>query len=396
MKLAARVGTAQRTTARTALRLALANLHRPGAQTANIVLSMGLGLTVLVAVVVVEGNLTRQIRETLPAEAPGFYFIDIQPDQVAPFEATVRGIPGVRKVERVPMLRGRISEVNGVPANRVKAAQDVAWVLRNDRGLTWAARPPADARVVDGTWWPPDYSGPPLISFDEKAARGMGIGIGDTLTINILGRPITARIANLRQIEWGTMQLNFVIVFSPGVIEKAPQTHIATVQLARSAESAVEDAVTSRFSNITAIRVHDVLDTLSRLMDRVAGAVRLTAGITVLAGALVLGGAIAGGHRRRLYDAVVLKVLGARRRQVLATFLVEYGLLAAATALAATVLGSVAGWAVLTKVMHADWTLLPGPVAMTAVGAGLFIVAMALAGTWRVLGQKAAPLLRNE
>jgi putative ABC transport system permease protein len=396
MRLAARAGTRRRGGTGTELRLALANLHRPGAQTANIVLSMGLGLTVLVAVVVVEGNLTRQIRQTLPAEAPGFYFIDIQPDQVAPFEAAVRSVPGVRRIERVPMLRGRITEVNGVPAERVRAASDVAWVLRSDRGLTWSARPPEGTRVVAGEWWPPDYSGPPLISLDERAARGIGIGVGDTLTVNILGRPLTARIANLREIVWDSLQLNFVVMFSPGVIEKAPQTHIATVHLAPAAEDRVEDAVTGRFANITAIRVRDVLDTLSQLMERVAGAVRVTAGITVLAGALVLAGAIAGGHRRRLYDAVVLKVLGARRRQVVATFLVEYGLLAAATALAAAVLGSVAGWAVLTKVMRAEWTLLPGPVAATALGAGLFIVALALAGTWRVLGQKAAPLLRNE
>lgn len=396
MYLASRLNTASRSRRRTALRLALANLHRPGAQTANIVLSMGLGLTVLVAVVVVEGNLTQQIKGTLPANAPGFYFIDIQPDQVAPFEAIVRGVEGVRELNRVPMLRGRITKVNNVPSRNVDVARDVAWVLRNDRALTWSARPPDGARLVAGAWWPADYKGPPLISFDERAARGMGVGIGDTLEINVLGRPITARIANLREIVWGTMQLNFVIILSPGVIEAAPQTHIATLMLDRQAENLVENAVTKRFANITAIRVQDILTTLTELMERVAGAVRVTASITVLAGALVLGGAIAGGHRRRVYDAVVLKVLGARRKQILGTFLMEYAFLALSTAVAAAIVGSIAGWAVLTKVMRADWTPVPEAVLLTALGASLFIIAMALAGTWRILGQKAAPLLRNE
>jgi putative ABC transport system permease protein len=376
--------------------LALANLHRPGAQTANIVLSLGLGLTVLVAVVVVEANLTRQIRETLPAKAPGYFFIDIQPHQVAPFEKTVRAIDGVSTLDRVPMLRGRITAVKGVPSKQVKVTPDVAWVLRNDRGLTWSAEPPENAKIIEGSWWPEDYSGPPLISFDARAARGFGVGVGDSLTINVLGRPITAQIANLREIGWGTMQINFVIIFSPGVIERAPQTHIATVQLTPDSERAVEAAVAKQFANITAIRVRDILEKLTDLTERIADAVRLTAGITVLAGALVLGGAIAGGQQRRLYDAVILKVLGARRRDVLASLFLEYLFLAVSTAFAAAIMGSIAGWAVLTRVMRIVWAPMPESVLITASGACLFIVAVALAGTWRVLGQKAAPMLRND
>jgi putative ABC transport system permease protein len=268
--------------------------------------------------------------------------------------------------------------------------------LRNDRGLTWAAQPPENAKIVEGSWWPRHYSGPPLISFDARAARGFGIGVGDKITINVLGRPIDARIANLREISWGTMQMNFVIIFSPGVIEKAPQTHIATLRLTPESESEVEAAVARQFANITAIRVGDILEKLTELMERIADAVRLTAGITVLAGALVLGGAIAGGQHRRLYDAVILKVLGARRRNVLASLFLEYLFLAVSTGFAAAIMGSVAGWAVLTKVMRIDWAPVPETVLTTTLVASLFIIGMALAGTWRVLGQKAAPMLRND
>jgi len=391
MRLAARAGGG-----RAMVRLALANLHRPGAQTANVVLSMGLGLTVLVSVVVVEGNIARQITGALPARAPAYYFIDIQPDQVAPFERTVRAVPGVEAIQRTPMLRGRITAIDGTPVEQASVAQNVRWVVRSDRGLTWAAAPPEGTRLVEGEWWPADYAGPPLISLHAETARGFGVGIGDTLTVNVLGRAITARIASLREIDWGSYRLNFVIVFSPGVIEKAPQTHIATVHVDPASEEAVGRAVADRFHNITAIRVRDVLQSLSGLMERIAGAVRLTAAITVLAGALVLGGAVAAGNHRRIYDAVVLKVLGARRRQVVGSLLLEYGVMAAATALIAALAGSVAAWAVLTQVMRAEWTPLPGAVAATALAAALAIVALALAGTWRALGRKPAPLLRNE
>jgi putative ABC transport system permease protein len=289
-----------------------------------------------------------------------------------------------------------VLKVNGVPAGEVRASKDTAWVLRRDRGLTWTRAMPAQTKLVAGAWWPPDYAGPPLVSVAANAAEGIGVGVGDTLTVDVLGRPITARIASLRDVEWGTLQLNFVMVFSPGALERAPQTHIATVHAPPDAETALEAAVAARFPHVTAIRVREVLQGIQDIMGRIAGAVRLTAGITVLAGALVLGGAIAAGHRRRVYEAVILKVLGARRREVLGAYLMEYGLLAAATTLIAAVIGSVAAWAVLTRVMRAEWTFLPGAVALTAAVAAILTLGLGFAGTWRALGQKAAPLLRNE
>ena len=378
------------------VRLALANLHRPGAPTAGIVLSLGLGLTVLVTVALIEGNLARQIRETMPERAPAFYFIDIQPHQVRPFERAVGAIAGVGEVRQVPMLRGRITAINGTPAARAKVDADFAWVLGSDRGLTWARAKPEGTRLTAGEWWPADYRGPPLISFAAGAANGFGIGVGDTLTLDILGRPITATIANLRDVEWRSLRLNFIIILSPGVIENAPQTHIATVHAAPDAEAAVERTVADRFANVSAIRVREVLQTVSEILDRIAAAVGVMTAITVLAGALVLGGAIAAGHRRRVYEAVVLKVLGARRRDVLAGYLIEYGFLGLATAALGAGLGTVAAWLVLTRVMHAGWVFLPATVAAMALAACVFVLAAGFWGTWRALGHKAALWLRNE
>lgn len=379
---------------RPVLRLALANVHRPAAPTASVLVSLGMGLSVLVAVALVEGNIGRQIGERLPGVAPSFYFIDIQPDQAADFDRTAAAT-GAGDVQRVPTVRARIVKVNGEPADRRAVRPEVAWVLRGDRALTYAGAMPPKTRVVAGQWWPADYAGPPLVSFDAEAARGMGVGVGDTLTVNVLGREITARIANLRAIDWGDLTMNFVLIFAPGTLEAAPHTHIAAAHVDPAREEALFKAVTDRFPNVSAVRVRDALEAAARIVGQVGIAVRLTAGITIAVGALVLAGAVAAGHRRRVYDAVVLKVLGATRRQVGLAFLAEYGIVGLLAALMAAGIGTLAAWALVTRTMGMEWHFLPGTVA--AVGALGIVVTMAFgfAGTFRALGQKAAPLLRN-
>jgi putative ABC transport system permease protein len=377
------------------LRLALANLYRPGAPTTQIVLSLGIGLTVLVAVALVQGNLGHQIRERLPAEAPAYFFIDIQPAQLAGFHAIVRGIPGARS-EEVPMMRGRITRLNGTPVERAPVAPDARWALRSDRGLTYSATLPKGSQLAAGAWWPPDYSGPPLISFDAGLARGMGLTVGDTLTVNLLGREITARIANLRSINWERLGINFAIVFAPGTLEHAPQTDLAAVYLPPAEEETLVRRVTAQFPNVSAIHVREALAAVGRVVGLIGGAVRLTALVTVVAGALVLGGAIAAGHRRRVYDAVVLKVLGATRGLILSGFLVEHGLLGALAGLVAGGLGTFAAYLLVTRLMDTDWVFLPAPLLWTvALAMGLTMI-LGFAGTWRALGAKPAPFLRNE
>ncbi len=380
---------------RTALRLALANLHRPGAPTGSVVASLGLGLTVLVAIALVEANLARQLRDELPLNAPGFYFIDIQPDQMDDFTRLVEAHPGARDLQRVPMLRGRIAAVNGTPSERLNIPPDIAWVFRGDRGLTWSAAPPDESPLVAGDWWPLDYNGAPLVSLDAEVGRLMGIGPGDRLSINILGREVEVEIANLRVIDWSQLGINFVMVFSPGLLESAPQTFIATLRADQGAEDDIERAVTDRFANVSSIRVKEVLAMVTELLGHIAAALRVAGAVALAAGVLVLAGAVAAGHRRRIYDAVVLKVLGARRADVARAFLAEYGLLGGVTSLIAGAIGSLAGFLILTEVMHMPFVFLPQPVIATALGAAVITLAFGFAGTWRALGQKAAPLLRN-
>ena len=378
------------------LRRALADLAGPAAPTRSVVLSLGIGLTVLVAVASVQGNLRHELAETMPAAAPSFYFIDIQPDQLADFTALVKAEPGFADLDSVPMLRGRIVRLKDIPVEKLPPPSEERWVLEGDRGLTWSAAPPRGSKLVEGSWWPADYRGAPLISLDSDVAHAFGLELGDHLSVNLLGREITGTIANLRVVDWSTLAINFVMVFSPGILESAPQTHIATVRVAADRELDLERRVTDRFPNISAIRVKEALASVGRIVDGLSAAVGAMAGIALIAGIAVLSGAVLADRRRRIYDAVVLKVLGATRGNLLAGLALEYGLLGLATAVIALILGSIAAYGFVRWVMEGDFVLLPGvALATAATGAGLAIL-IGLLGTWRALSQKAAPLLRND
>lgn len=378
------------------MRLALANLHRPGAATVSVVLSLGLGMTVLVAIALIEGNLSRQINERVPLEAPAFFFIDIQQDQAERFDAAVKAADPTAETQRAAMVRGRISKLNGIPSDQVTIAPEAEWAVRGDRGLSMAATPPADSRIVAGTWWPQDYQGPPLVSMDANIARGLGLKVGDTVTINVLGRDLTATIASLREIDWASLSMNFTFILSPGSLAGAPHSYIATVRAEPQAEEAVEKRVTDLLPNVSSIRVKEALDALKTVVASAGAAVRAAAGITLVAGALVLAGAVAAGHRRRVYEAVVLKVLGATRRDLWRAFLIEYGILGMATGLIAGLIGSLAAWAILVLVMHAHWQFLPGIAAATVAICLAATLLIGFAGTWHALGAKVSPYLRND
>ena len=378
------------------LRLAIANLHRPGAATSSVVLSLGLGLTLLVAVSLIDGNISKQVSDELPERAPSFFFVDIGPDQVDGFEALVRASEGVEEFNRVPMLRGKITQVAGVAAEDLNVPANVKWALQGDRGITYSSDMPAGSTLVRGEWWPKDYKGKLLVSFSEDLAQGFGVGPGDNITVNILGRNLTAEIANTREIDWTTVGINFVLVFSPGVLESAPHTYLATVSLDGAHEAALQRTVTRAYPNITSVRVKEALEAVNGMVQDFALAVRAISMVTLIAGVLVLGGAMAAGHRRRVYDAVVLKVLGATRRRILTAYLYEYALLGFGTAVIASAAGGFVAWLVITQVMDARWTFLPGTLIATVLGASVLTIVLGLMGTWQALSAKAAPVLRAE
>jgi putative ABC transport system permease protein len=378
------------------VRLGLGNLYRPGSATPLMLVSVGLGLSTLAAVALIQGNIRAQILEQLPTNAPSFYFIDIQNDQLARFADLVKSQPGASDFQEVPSLRARVVAVNGVPAEQVNATPETRFALSGDRGLTYAARPPEGTRIVAGAWWPPDYSGPPLVSFDAGLAKGWGVHVGDTIRVNVLGRDIDLKVANLRDIQWRSLSINYFMVASPGLLGQAPHTHIATIRVPAAGQGALLRAVTDAFPNVSGILVTDVLAAVAALLDRISAALAATGSLTLAAGALVLVAAVAAGQRRRTQEAVLLKVLGASFGQIRGAWLVEFGTLGLTAGVIAALVGTAASYGVMRFVMHAEWAFLPGTLAATLIVCLAVMLGIGYIGTARALRAKAAPLLRNE
>ena len=381
------------------LRLVLANIHRPGALTPSVVLSLGLGLALLVTLLEIDGNLRNQFVAAMPDKAPSVFFVDIQDADAARFDAFAGKAAPDARYERVPMLRGRIVSAGGIRAEDLKAAPNAAWVLQSDRGITYAADVPAGSRVVAGEWWKPDYQGPPLVSFENKIADGLGLKIGDPVVINVLGRNITATLANLRAVEWQSLGINFVLVFSPGSFRGAPHTHIATFTYPGGTTVAQEIALlkqaATEFPTVTAVRVREALEAVAKVVLDLTLAIRGASAITLIAAVLVLAGALATGHRHRVYDAVVLRMLGATRWRLLAAYALEYLLIGLAAAIVGVMAGSLAAYLVMTEVMNLSFTWLPVPALTATICAAALTIVFGLVGTFSALGQKPAPVLRH-
>ncbi|GAB1580567.1 ABC transporter permease [Phyllobacterium phragmitis] len=382
----------------TALRLAIGNIHRPGALTPSVILSLGLGLALLVALALIDGNLRRQISQSIPEQAPNFFFVDIQSTEVDGFRKLLQEAAPDGKIVSAPMLRGRIVQFNGVDVSKLTIPPQGAWVLRGDRGITYARNIPENSTLTEGQWWPQDYSGEPLVSFSAQEARELGLKLGDTVTVNVLGRNVTARIANFRQVQWESLAINFVMVFSPNTFAGAPHAWLATLtepDATPEREAEILRKVTQAFPAVTSVRVKDAIDVANDLVSQLATAIRAAAAVALAASVLVLGGALAAGNRARIHDAVVLKTLGATRRTLIKAFSLEYLILGLATAVFALLAGGIAGWYVVARVMRLQAQFLPDVALSTVVIALVLTVGFGLAGTWRVLGHKAAPVLRN-
>jgi putative ABC transport system permease protein len=382
----------------TMLRLAITNIHRPGALTPSVVMSLGLGLAVLVTITQIDGNLRRQFLAALPDHAPSFYFIDIPATEADRFNAFLKKTAPDSTVEEVPMLRGRIVSARGVRAEELKPSTDSEWVLQSDRGLTSTGEIPKGSKIVEGEWWSADYDGPPLISIEKKIAEGLKLKIGDEIIVNVLGRDIVARIANMRTIDWQGLGINFVLVFSPNAFKGAPHTHIATLTEAHpdsTEDAAIVKAVADAFPTVTSVRVREALETVGTVITNLVLAIRGASAVTLISAVLVLGGALAAGHRHRVYDAVILKTLGATRARLLGAYALEYLMIGFATAIFGVIAGSVAAWLIVTRLMTLSFVWQAGSAAGVVASALMVTVGLGLAGTLVALNQKPAAVLRN-
>jgi putative ABC transport system permease protein len=382
----------------TMLRLAISNIYRPGALTPSVVLSLGLGLAVLVTITQIDDNLRRQFLAALPERAPSFYFIDIPSSESERFGAFLKQVAADSTIEEVPMLRGRIVAARGVKADELKASHDSEWVLQSDRGLTYTGEIPKGSKIVEGEWWGADYHGPPLVSMEKKIADGLKLKIGDEIVVNVLGRDIPAKIANLRNIDWQGLGINFVLVFSPNAFKGAPHSHVATLTEAHSdpaGDAKIIKQVADAFPMVTSVRVREALETIGTVVSNLALAIRGASAVTLISAILVLGGALAAGHNHRVYDAVILKTLGATRVRLLGAYALEYLMIGFATAIFGVIAGSVAAWLIVTRLMTLSFVWQAGSAAAVVAAALVVTVGLGLAGTLLALNQKPATVLRN-
>ncbi len=375
-----------------ALRLALAAIADPRGEALPVVLSLGLGLSVLASVGQIDGNLRAAFTNELPARAPSFFFVDIQPDQITAFRALVRDDPEVTRVQAAPMLRGIITRINGQPAEEVAGHH---WVLEGDRGVTYSAKQPSDVTLTAGAWWPEDYDGPPQVSFSADEAAEMGLKLGDTITVNILGRDITATITSFRAVHFESAGMGFVMSMDPAAIAAAPHSWIATVYAAPQAEPRVLAAVSDRWPNVTAISIREGIDEVIKLVSGIAAGVRIGALATLVTGILVLIGAAAAGQPARNYEAAVLKTVGATRGRILTSFLLRAGLLGLAAGLVATASGIAGAYAVMRWVMETEFAVIWGNVAVIILGGIGATLGAGVGFALAALGAKPSGILRG-
>lgn len=385
-----------------AWRHGIASLHRPGGETALVVVALGLGVMLLVAVGLLEASLDRQLDREHRRERPSFFFVDIQTDQRDAFARLLARLDAGRRPELIPLVRARLAGVKGEPVTRAmidrrREGGQAPWYLTREYMLTAASSPPVSNTVVRGRWWTAEEAASaPRISVEDGLAERLGVGVGDRLTFDVQGMPVEAEVMSLRKVDWQTLSTNFFVIFSQGALDGAPTTYVATARVPPDAETSVQDAVVAAFPNVTPIPVGDVLARVSELLAHIGLAIRAVALLAVAAGAVVMVGALAATRYQRLYESVVLRALGATRGLVARAFAVEYACLGAAAGLGGTALAVLLAWVVLRFVLDVPWTFDPLPVLLGVVLATALALAVGFLTTFRLLGERPLTVLRRD
>ena len=376
-------------------RLALANLHRPGAQTQALVVALGLGLTLFVTLAAIQTSINNEIKNSVPDRAPSFFALDIPREGKAQFRQMVTEADPKATINMIPALRGTIVEFGGQRVDQLEELPEGAWILNGDRGLTYSGVMPNGSEIVAGAWWPEDYKGPALVSLEAEAAESLGVGVGDSLTISLLGVEIPAKIASLRTVKWDNFGLNYVMVFSPGSLDAAPHNMVATLAVSKQAERILAKSIPPAFPSSSLIEVGEVTAQITILLTQMAQAIAAAASIAILAGIAVLVGAIAAARQSRIYDSVIMKMLGSTRRQILGAQALEYGVLAVVLGLVSLLLGMLAAYYVVVEIF--DFSFAPdySILALTLIGGAGLTFVLGILGSLPILAARPSEALRS-
>jgi putative ABC transport system permease protein len=385
---------------------AIGNIVRPGSQAVGVMMAIGVGVMAIVTVGMIEHSLVHRVQDSRPTDAPTFFFIDIQADQADAFAALLHKETGAH-AELTPLIRSRLRAINGERVAVEGPAEEQAdeqkenrrrnWYLSREYVLTFTERLPKDNVVVKGQWWEPGRKAAgPLISIEEEAARHLDLDIGSSVELEIQGVSLEAQVSSIRKVEWGNFSTNFYMIVSPGALDGAPFTYVATVRVPPSQEVALQRAVVMAFPNVTALNIGDVMDSFTRVLDRLSLAIRAVALFCVLAGGLVMATALTATRYRRLYESVVLKALGATRGVIVRAFAFEYLLLGAVAGGIGVLMAVGLSWAVLRFVLDSPWSVRPGLLLTGLCMTMILTVVVGFLSTFRILGQRPLAVLRHE
>jgi len=377
------------------LRLALTNLYRPGAQTTALVVALGLALTLFVTLAGIQTSLSNEMKNRVPDRAPDLFVLDVPSYEGDRLRAVVNNEAADAELNIVPALRGTVVSYGG---RRVTDREDIpgdAFLLRGERGVTYSATLPEGSELIKGEWWAADYAGPLLVSLDAEQAEVLNLDVGDMLTVSVLGREMQARIASLRRINWDTMGFNYVMVFSPSGLANAPHSLTATITLNGDNKGQVARSLLAGFPNVPVIETSEILNKVRSLLEQMSAAIVAAASITILAGIAVLIGAISASRQMRSYDSIILKTLGATRRQILVTQALEYGLIAAVLAIISLLLGMTAAWFVIIQVFEFGWAPDWGIVLATLLGGATITLGIGLVSSLSLMALRPAQALQR-
>ncbi len=376
-------------------RLALANLHRPGAQTQALVVALGLGLTLFVTLAAIQTSINNEIKRNVPQKAPSFFVLDIPRGDATRFTQMVRATAPNADINMIPALRGTVVAFAGQRVADLKEIPEGAWILNGDRGLTYSIDIPKGSEVVAGKWWAADYKGPPLVSIYKDVADALKLQVGDSVTVSVLGVEVAAKISSIREVKWENFGLNYALVFSPGTFDTAPHNMAATLTVPKSAEGPLAKSIPPAFPSASIIEVGEVVSQVGTILSQMAQAIAAAASIAIFSGIAVLIGAIAAARQSRIYDSVILKLLGSTRRQILTAQALEYGALATILAVLALALGTSAAWFVVVQIFKFEFAPDAFILMLTLLGGASLTFIIGMAGSLPILSARPADALRS-
>ncbi len=379
----------------TALRNALRNIYHPGSSAPVVIVSIGMGLAMLLVISLLNNNLQSQLLGAVSRDAPTFVALDLFPDEVEALEQLAKEDDNIVQFQSSAMLRGSVSKVNGVDAATLTdVGEEAMFLLSGEIPLTWVREMPPATTSIEGEWWPADYDGPQLISLRQTIKSQLRVEVGDTIQFKLFGDVVDTKIANFREYEWQN-GINFMVTFSPGPIEAFPFNYLGIIKAAEGAEKITERKLARLFPDLSFIPIGDALSQMAGVLARLGAAVKVVGGLAVINGLLVLAGTMAAGRKQREAEAIIQKVLGATRVEILWVFVIEYGLLGAFAALIASGVGIFSAWAITESIMDVKFGVDPMLILFVVVGAVLLTIATGAATTWQALSSRPAQVLRN-